>query len=130
MIQKHCALSEPTAWKNIARTLEGIRRLDMVHWMGGLYDDANSTISPQEAHAACLLDSAFAVIVGGWGSENEIDIIDATYLPRIHKLSCRAMVPDTMRFSYGFSTVKLDERSVIRYGGVSQGGYRVAVRGE
>jgi hypothetical protein len=130
LVRKHDALSDPYAWKSIARTIEGIRRLDSVHWIGGLYEDEHCLVSPQEAHSACLLDSTFAVIIGGWGSEQEVDIIDATYLPHIERLTCHAMAPETMRFTYGFSTVKLDERSVIRYGGVSQGGYRVAVRGK
>ena len=121
---------------DVARDIEGLRRMDIMHWRSSIINESYGLMPAQEAHAACVLDNTFGVIVGGWENNGDVDvtndivIFDGSHLPQVWKVPCHSMISTNARFVYGFSVVKIDERRLLRYGGLREGGYSAAVRGE
>lgn len=132
--------------KDITKKLYKLKKINIIKWKkGSLYDgnelndemhDSNiheyddyqaQIIDPMEAHSANVILDRFLVIVGGWSAayNNDIYVVDCS--SKNKKLDkFRSITTNTFnlpRFKYGFSTVMLDSKTLLLYGGCTQGGY-------
>jgi hypothetical protein len=128
--------------KDITKKLYKLKKINIVKWHQGHFYDENELINncdnngrdyqaqiidPMEAHCANAILNRFMVIIGGWSAayNNDIYVVDcASINDNLNKF--RSIPTNTFnmpRFKYGFSSVMLDFKTILLFGGCTQGGY-------